>query len=385
MNKQTLLRMSGVGLLVVAVLGSVILVKTRPKAKRREMPSMIPVVEVMPLEVQNLSVSVECLGTVIADTAVELQAEVSGQIISTHPELDEGAFIREGELLLEIDPRDYELAVQRAESSLQSAKSDLRLEEGRQSVAKHEMELVGKDGEIDLAYQDLMLREPQRLAAAAAVRSVEATLKGAQLSLERTRIYAPFDAVVQSVNLDKGDFAQISRTLAELVAVNRFFVRVSIPVGALQWFPNMENIEYAARVMPDEAERKGWLYKLLPGISEKGQMARLLIAVDNPLAPGFSRPMLLNEVVQVQLIGKEEESVCLIDRKYLRGGLTIWMMDENRRLQICPVEVVQGYADQVMIRVEFSNDWRLVTSNIAAPVDGMELKTIADLNRRPQR
>ncbi|MDH3346085.1 MAG: hypothetical protein OEL75_02765, partial [Kiritimatiellaceae bacterium] len=87
------------------------------------------------------------------------------------------------------------------------------------------------------------------------------------------------------------------------------------------------------------------------------------------------RSMLLDESVRVELSGMAEADVCLIERKVLRDGSVVWMMDSEGKLRICPVEVIRGYADQAMIRFEFAEDWKLVTSNMSAPVDGMELKT----------
>jgi RND family efflux transporter MFP subunit len=375
MNKQLILKAIGPVALVLAIIAAVIFVKTRPVAQRKQMSSMIPVVEVTALQKTNAPVTVECLGTVIADSVAEVQAEVRGLVRTVHPDLTAGAFVSEGDLLVEIDPRDYEQAVRSAEAALKTAQSNLRIEEGRQATAKHEMELIG-GGEVDEAYRDLMLRTPQLQSAEAAVDSAEAALASAQAALERTKIRAPFDAVVQMENISIGDYAQVGRTLMELVSTDRFFVRASVPVSDLKFIPMIGKEECAARlVSADGAERDGTLYKLLPGLTEQGLMARILIAVDQPLAADNGRPLLLGESVRVELSGKEEDGVCLIERKYLRDGSVVWMMDPDHKLRICPVDVIRGYADKVMIRFEFSNDWKLVTSNISAPVDGMQLKT----------
>jgi multidrug efflux pump subunit AcrA (membrane-fusion protein) len=209
------------------------------------------------------------------------------------------------------------------------------------------------------------------------VSNAAAVLDAARVDLERTQIRAPFDAVVQLKNIDEGDFAQAGRTLVELVATDRLFVRASLPVGDLKHFPNLGKTEYPARLMlTGDAEQSGKLYKLLPGLSEQGHMARLLIAVNNPFSSSVSRPMLLGEVVRVELSGRTAENVSLISRKHLRDGSAVWMIDAENKLRICPAETVQGSADRVLVRFGFSKDWKLITSNIAAPVDGMTLKTV---------
>jgi RND family efflux transporter MFP subunit len=379
MNKQYLLKLIGPVVLVVAIVGAVVFVKTKPKAQRKQMSSMIPVVEVADIQKINAPVKVECMGTVIADSVAEVQAEVRGLVQYVHSDLTAGAFVLEGELLVEIDPRDYEQAVRSAQAALKTAQSNLRIEEGRQATAKHEMELIG-GSEIDEAYRDLMLRAPQLEVVEASVEAAEAALASAQAALERTKIRAPFDAVVQMENIDVGDYASVGRTLLELVSTDRFFVRASVPVSDLKFVPMIGKKEYAARLIAaDEAERTGTLYKLLPRLTEQGRMARLLIAVDQPMAADHVRPMLLGESVRVELSGREQENVFVIQRRYLRDGSVVWMMDPDHKLRICPAEVIRGYTGNVMVRFEFPNDWKMVTSNMAAPVDGMQLKTQDEL------
>lgn len=363
-------------LLALAILAAVIFVKTKPKAVRKPMSSMIPVVTVADLQPMSAPVTVKCLGTVIPDQEASLEAEVSGQIVEMKPDVVEGGFVRKGDLLLSIDARDYELAVKRAQAAVLQAESSLLLEQGQQAVAKHEAELIGNAAPEDDASRELMLRVPQLKAAQAALQVAQANLAAAQLDLERTKISAPFDAVIETVSVSQGDFARSGKALVKLAATDRFFVRVSLPVSDLQNFPDIGKATYPAELIPDGGgTRAGELYRLLPGLSEQGRMARLLVAVKNPLSAEDTRPMLLSEVIPVTFSGKQVENVCLIERKHLRRDSTVWMMDPEGRLRILPVEVVQGYADQMLVRLEFSRDWKLVTSNMTAPVDGMQLKT----------
>jgi len=324
-------------------------------------------------------VVVQCMGTVIADREASLEAEVNGRITEISPGLIEGSLVSQGDVLITIDPRDYELAVDEARAALQRAESNLRLEEGSQAVSKHEMELIGAGTKVDPAYQDLMLRKPQLKAAQADINTAKANRDAAQLKLDRTQIRAPFDAVVQAVNVSAGDFARSGKPLLKLVARDRLFVRASLPVGSLELFPDLGNTKYPVRItLADGAVRAGLLYKLLPDLSEGGRMARVLIAVDRPFDGEASRSLLLDEFVRVEITGREVENVCLIDRTTLRDGSVIWMIDPVERLHVCPAELVQGYTDQVLVRAAFSNDWKLITSDIPAPVDGMQLRIYSE-------
>ena len=378
-KQKKIYKLVGVALPIIAIGLAIVFVKTKPKAERKKMSSMIPVVELTTLQPITTAVVVQCVGTVIADREASLEAEVSGRITAIHPGLVEGSRVRQGEVLVTIDPRDYELAVASARAALQRAESSLRLEEGSQAVSQHEMELIGADTAVDPAYQDLMLRKPQLQTAQANIDTAKAALDAAQLDLDRTQVRAPFDAVVQTVSVSEGDFARSGKMLVKLVATDRVFVRASLPVGSLEQFPMIGNVVYSAKVtLADGAVRAGVLYQLLPDLSVNGRMARVLIAIDRPFDGDAGRPLLLDEVARVEITGREVTDVCRIDRTALRDGSVIWMIDPNERLHVCPVESIQGYADQVLVRTAFSNGWKLVTSDIPAPVDGMQLRVYTD-------
>lgn len=376
-------RLAGILLVLLASVAAVILVKTRPVAQRRPMSSMIPVVLATGLQPMTTSVTVRCMGTVIADVEAALEAQVSGRITDVHPELLEGTLVRQGEVLITIDASDYVLAVERAAAALLRAESSLRSEEGSQAVAKHEMELIRGGAEVDPAYQDLMLRVPQLKAAQADVETARVNLAAAQLDLERTQIKAPFDAVILAVSGREGDIARPGRTLLRLAASNRFFVRASVPVDTLGAFPPGDKRYTARVVLIDGGVREGVLHQLLPDLSAQGRMARLLVSVEQPLAPGSGRPLLLNEYVRLELDGREVDEVFLIDRRYLRDGESVWMLDEEERLRICPAVAVQGYDDHMLVQIDLPPDfsargWQMIISGIPAPVEGMQVRLYAD-------
>lgn len=379
-NRRSIAIMTGCALLVIGVVGAVVMVKTKPQAERmRPMSSMIPVVETVPLEVATRPRVVEGLGTVIADKSVEIRPEVSGKIVTVSDALVEGGHVQKGDVLVQIEPADYRLALSRAEASLLTAQSNLRLEEGEQSVAQHEMELLDDAGDVDESYRDLMLREPQLLAAQANVASARAALKSAELNLDRTTIRAPFDAVVVSKDADVGDVAQASSMLVELAAIDRFFVRASVPLSALEPLPNLGKEQYPATVtLSDGSQREARSYKLLPDLTQTGRMAQMLLVVDNPYVESAARPLLLAEMVRFRIQGEQAADSSLIPRSYLRDGDVVWMMDGENKLNILPAEVLQGYADEVLVRVDGAADMELITTDLVAAVDGMQLRRVGE-------
>ena len=298
----------GIALLAGGIIAAQIFIKTKPEAKRRGgMSSMVPVVETMPLTASSQPLKIDCLGTVIADKDAAIQAEVTGRITAVNPKLVEGELIKKGDVLVEIDNTDYKLALLTAEANLLKAQSSYRIEEGQQDVVRHELKLMGDKESGN--YRDLMLREPQLKSAEAEIKSAQAAVESAKTNLSRTKITAPFDAVIVATDADIGDYAQPSKTLLELAATDRYFIRASVPLSALEPLPELGKQPYSAEVtLSDATTRNAETYKLLPDLTEKGRMARILLSAENPYDAKHGRPLLLNEVVRINITGEIAET-----------------------------------------------------------------------------
>ncbi len=361
------------------IAGALYFLENQPQAQRRRpMSSMVPVVETMKLPVADQPLRIECLGTVVSDKSARIQAQVSGTIISVNPKLVEGERVQKGDVLVEIEDTDYRIALARAEANLLTAQTKLRIEEGQQDVVRQELELMGAGDESD-THLDLTLRVPQLKAAQAAIQSAELAVEDAELDLERTTVRTPFDAVVVSRNANVGDYAQPSRVLAEVAATDRFFIRASVPLSSLEPLPGLGKKPYPAVItLSDGSTRDAVTHKLLPDLTERGRMARILLVVNNPYDDAASRPLLLNEYVRISIAGEVAPRSSLIPRRLLRDGNVVWMIDRDNKLRILPVELLQGYEDAVLIRVKSDPGMELVTTDLNAAVDGMDVRRVGD-------
>lgn len=175
---------------------------------------------------------------------VTLSAEVAGRIIALP--VQDNQFVRQGDLLLQIDPARYELAVLHAVRAVEVARAALgqsqaaivaneaqlkqrRSEEQRRrklqslsAISAEEWEKAGTD--VAVAQADL-LREQSNLGLAQAnVQLAEATLQQARLDLERTRVSAPVSGYVTNLLTRQGDYAQPGMPLLALVDSASFHV-----------------------------------------------------------------------------------------------------------------------------------------------------------------
>lgn len=376
-----------IGVLVAAAVVAFWLLETEPQAKPRPRTRNSSLVVVKSVQYSPQQTVISGMGTVAAARTVELKPLVTGKIIELNPNLVPGGYVHKDETLVSIDPTDYRLSLRELATDVAKAESDLQIEEGNQLVAQKEYKLLGET--VSEQEKALILRKPQLENLKATLEAARAKRDQARVDLARTKIKAPFNAVVQSREVDLGTRAGESSVLATLVGTDVYWVRVSVPVSQLRWLriPQSDKEKGALVRIYDEAAwgegvfRQGRVIRLESGLEEEGRMARLLVRVEDPLglqAEDEKTPrMLLGSYVRVEIEGKSVASGVGINREYIRDGNTVWVMDADGNLAIRPVQIAFRGADQLIITGGINPGEKMVISDLATPVAGMPL-SIAD-------
>ncbi len=362
------------GAIVAYMMGSV------TKAQRSPPPRAARLVEVVTVTPADRPITIEAWGTVQAARRVSLQSRVAGEVQSIGAGFEPGALLEKGELLLRIDPADYELAVRQRRSDLTRARAELRLEQGRRAVAEQEFALLGD--EVTADQRGLILREPQLETARAAVASAEAGLAEAELNLKRTVVRTPFNALVLERGVDLGTRVGSGSTLAELADTDTFWVELAVPAASLQWMetPGARVRLYHPQVWGPQIYREGQVIRLRGDLDEKGRMARLLVSVPDPLGSGApdSPRLLLGAFLRGEIEGRALPGVFALDPAWLRDGNTVWVMAPDGRLAVRPVAVVYRGSREVYVADGLAPGERLVTSDLGVPVEGMALRVAGE-------
>lgn len=376
--------------LVLGVLGagagiSVYWMRNRPTPERRPPGSEAVLVEVHRVTRGPHPVTVRAMGTVGAAREVQLAARVGGEIIEVSGEFVPGGRFEAGQRMLQIEPRDYDLVVQQRSSDLARTDGELKVELGQQSVARREYALLGET--VDKEDEELVLRRPQLATAQAAVAAARASLEQARLDLDRTTVRAPFNAMVQSREVDVGSQVSAGAPLATLVWTDAFWVEVTVPVNQLRWLTIPRAAGEAgspARIYHEAAwgadvKRDGTIARLKADLEPLGRMARLLVSVADPLSvstEASQRPaMILGAYVRVELEGRPLENVVRVPRTALRDGNRVWVMAADNTLNIHHVAVAWSGNDHVYVSDGLADGDALVTSDLAVAVEGMLLRT----------
>lgn len=373
--------------LAVGVYGARQLMDTAPRAERNasgQKEEQARLVEAITLESGVERVTVEAMGTVQAARRVTLQPEVGGRVLTVNSDLVPGGIVEQGDVIAEIDETDYRLALLQREAELAQAESDLEIEMGQQRIAKREFEVLGED--IPEEESRLVLREPQLAKAKANIEAARAALESAKVDIERTTIVAPFNALVLEESIETGAIIGTQTAIAELAGIDEYWLEVALPVDHLRWLtvPRAPGERGSSVRIYDEAAwgpgqfRTGHIVRFSGDVDTESRMTRVIVAIEDPLSlreENEQEPIvLLNRFVEAAIEGHALENVIAIERKYLRENDTIWVMDDEDRLDIRTVEVAWRGKEVVYIRAGANSGDRLVTTTLTSPVHGMKLR-----------
>jgi RND family efflux transporter MFP subunit len=359
---------------------------TAPEAKKREPKVMQVLVDVAPLTKANAEVRIEGMGLVVAAREVILKSQVKGQVIELSPHFLEGQHVSAGTVLARIESNDYQLQLEQAQGTLALREAELDLEMGYQRVAGREWELLGESGDVMAGSSSLALRKPQLKQAKAMQRSAQSAVDQAELDLSRTEIVAPFNAQVLEKSIEVGSLASDGGDIARLVATDKFYVRVSIPVNRV---PVLEipGGEALVSISGSESPLPGRMVSLLGDLDPDGRMARVLVEVDDPLGlkpeNAERAKLLLGAYVSVDLIGHEMPDTFLIPRSTLHNGDNVWLRRPNSTLEIRPVSVLWKNRETVVIGAGLEEGEELITSSLSFAADGMAVTLVNDTESAP--
>ena len=372
--------------LLILVLGGMttaFIFMTEPVAERagavRESAMLVDVVGV---EQGTFVPTIQAMGTVEPSQDINLSPRVSGEVLLVAAGFTPGGTVRKGEVLLQLDPADYENTLAQRQSALSQAIADLNIELGRQKVAEQDFALLGDT--LNLENRSLVLREPQLEAARANVSAARAAVQQAELELERTTLRAPFDAHILSRNVNVGSQVAPGQELGRLVGLETYWVVATVPQTELRWLTFASNGEAPSEVRVrnrtawDEDEyRAGTLHQLVGALENQTRLARVIVDVPDPMAyrtqNAEAPPLMIGSFVEANIAGRELTDVIRLHRDYVRDNGRVWLMVDGK-LHIREVDIIFEDKEYAYITDGLEADARVVTTNLSTVVEGAPLR-----------
>ncbi|TNE58842.1 MAG: efflux RND transporter periplasmic adaptor subunit [Alphaproteobacteria bacterium] len=376
----TVLLIGGISVVVVAVS------KPDPQPQEVEvLPRLVRVAEAQPLD-QEVYVSSQ--GTVNSRVEITLEPQVSGRIVFVSPNFVSGGFFKEGDVLVRIDPRDWELNVVRAEARVAEAQQNLARVKAEAEHARDEWAELGNGQEAS----PLVLHEPQLKEARARLRSAQADLEDARLDLERTEIKAPFDGRIKSRSGDVGQVISMGETLAEIFATDLVEVRLpladrdiallNLPYEAadMQGYKQPE-VTFSAVVGGQINHWTGSIVRTEGVFDPVSRVLYVVAQVKDPYKVDPLRnsvPLSVGLFVDAAITGKTYKNIIQIPRPALRQDGNVLVVDRDSKIHIRPAEVVQTTRDYAMVRFDIREGERVCISPFDAATENMQVAVVGE-------
>nr|WP_321402117.1 efflux RND transporter periplasmic adaptor subunit [uncultured Desulfobacter sp.] len=361
---------------------------TAPVMKKAEPQRQVTLVETQTAVSQNLSATVSAMGTVTAAREVTLKAQVTGTVQSVCDNFVPGSFVAKGKTVLTLDPADYQVAKKKAQSALANAKAALAIEQGSQNIAKEELRVLSEITVQKVNQTDLALRKPQLAQAMAAVTSAQADLTQADLNLSRTRIVAPFNAMILERSVNVGTYVGVQDSLVSLVGTDEFWIEAVVPLDEIP-FLDMDTPGGCPVRIRSQAGTGTWdgrVIQVTGQLSDTSRMAQVLVGVKNPLGTlnhPSSVPLMIDDYVYVDITGRTLEDVMALPRTALKDDNTLWV-NQNNTLDIRKVTLAWKDETNVYIQKGISPGDQVVVSDLSTPVQGMALKSSDSVAQKTQ-
>ncbi|SFR37159.1 RND family efflux transporter, MFP subunit [Pseudidiomarina maritima] len=371
-------------ILVIAILLLVLMTALRPQPPQRSNERPPVLVEVVEAQPENIRFEVEGQGNVRPKHMTNLVSQVSGQVIEISANFVNGGFFDKGEVIIQIDPADYRVALQSAKASLAQAKAALAEESARAKVAKDEWESL-QMGEIPA----LGIREPQVASAVAAVQSAEAAVAKAQRDLDRTTIRAPYAGILQNKNVDIGQFLTMNTQVGTLYGSEVAEIRVPLSDRDLAYIdlPDANHdgaYPHVALTSEVAGETYTWHGNLVRSEGVLDQNSRVIygvVEVEDPYNQQSDRhpvPLRFGRFVELVIEGIEAQQVFRVPRYALSINNTLWVVGDERRLEQREVNIVRSEAQHVVINKGLESGDLVVLTQLSNALPSMKVRIPGD-------
>jgi RND family efflux transporter MFP subunit len=385
-------------------------------------------VQVLTAQPTDLTVTLTGYGQVQSIRTVEMAAEVSGTVISTHPRLVTGGVVHAGEVLFAIDPRSYEAAVDQAAARIAELDaeshrlaSELANDHDRLIAMRRNSELaksrfdranklregaIGDQVAVDEAERAMHdatdavhILERQIDANPMRVEEIrqqkagqEALEKLVRLNLANAEVRAPFDGRLVAVMVERGQYVSQGRPVVRLADDSSLEISVKLDAqearewlrfdsktqpSDVAWFSGLEPVRCEVR-WAEDAEGPAWEGRLdrVETFDPQTRTLAVVVRVSAPQArdPGDGGlPLVSGMFCNVNIPGRVLSGVYRLSQSAVTVDRTVHLAADSR-LHSVPVEIVRREGDAVFVRGGLNPGDLLITTRLVNVLENSRLE-----------
>lgn len=401
-----------VGVIALALASYNYMKATKPVASKRPVQETVFTVRSIPVDFASHQPYLTLYGNTVAGRELEIRSLVAGQVMKTGPQLKSGGQVAAGDMLVEIDPFDYRVAISEAAAQLAEAKA--KLVETEASLAVEEGNLKSVQSQLELARRDLERAQPlaqrgavsertlddrrlvslQRQQAVtqsqnnlkvwqarrdqhkATIMRLETTLERAKRRLEETKLRAPFNAFVSDVGAQVGRMLSVNDRVAVLIDRDRIDARFSLTDGQFGRLAGGENglIGRAVEVRWN-AGREPLVYnatieRIDGRVAAESGGVQIYARITDPRRPVALRPGVF---VEVRLPDTTFDRVAKVPSEAVYDGKSVYVIVAGR-LQRRSISVIGTSDKDLLIEGNIAQGERVLATRLSRPGDGVRVK-----------
>jgi len=374
MNKY-IKKFSPIIILIASIGIFMLMIKLKPEAEFQK-PKIIPqMVETMVAYPSEVRAKISSQGTIRPEHEISVTSEVSGKVIWVSDNFHDGAGFQNGDTLMKIEKRDYELALISTESSLFQARLALEREEAEAKLANLEWERVGKGDASSLT-----LREPQLAQARAVLAAAEAAYEQSKRNLERTVIIAPFNGRVRKKLVDLGTNLVPGFRIADIYNTASFEVRLpiadkdipflGIPLdGTTLGKSKRPSVRLFASYGAGNFQADGFILRSESEIDPKTRMISVIATI--PVS-NTNTSLKVGMFVNAEIEGLSYSGVTIVPRNAVKNDM-IWVV-EKQKLRRRSIEVIRLENEFAFVADGLNKNDRVLITRLSSYVDGMPVR-----------
>lgn len=381
-SKSSVMKKLVAPLLILALSAAIFvaLVSNQPTLQTTVKEPVPVAVRALEINTGPMQLSVNSEGNVQPSVETKLVAQVAGEVIDVSDSLVAGGEFSNGDILLRLDPRDYEIAVTRSQAAMSRAEAEQRF------AAEEAARIKSLYGNELASIAELQNAERLLAVANAALADAKAALMRATVDLERTVFRAPFNGRVRGENVDAGQFVAKGSMIATLYDTDRLQVRLPLADSQLAYLDASYAQTGLAGDVPANVlltadyagDTQTWGAKLLRtegDISVKSRFLHVIVEVTNTLSSnGVRLPVGL--FVDAAIEGRTVDNLVSVPRTALRPDNSVMVINERNQLEFRDVSIFKLSDSDVLISEGLLSGERISISPLQFVVEGMPVTVI---------
>lgn len=353
----------------------------RPEAEKRPIPETVVRVDVVEANRTSYPIVVNANGTIQAETRGNLVAQIRGEIVAVSDNFKTGGTFKKGDVLIQIDQRDYQADLSRVTATLSQAEVAYWQEQANAKQAEQDWRRLGNTKPAPA----LVLRKPQLAAAKAQLNSAKASHQAAELNLSRTTITAPYDGRVIQRQAVLGQYVAVGTPIAEVFATDGVEVRLPISqeefnqLGLDSFIEGSTqgdnfDVTISSNIGNQVYRWKAKITRTDSTFDVSTRQIDVIADVQNPFDKSNGKPPLkIGQFVNARIQGRTIDNIYVIPNKSIREGSYIYTV-RDQRLAKQNIQVLWQDDQNALISSGVNDGELVVTTSLNSTLAGARAK-----------